>query len=107
MDTIKFTKMHGLGNDFVIIDAINQNFSPDAEKIKKWSNRHTGIGFNQLLVVEKPTDSSCDFCYRIFDANGDEFGQSGNGALCFFRFVRDKKLTDKNNNTLRFISYPN
>lgn len=100
MSTIKFSKMHGLGNDFVIIDAINQDFTPDVEKIKKWSNRHTGIGFDHILIVEKPVDSACDFRYRMFNANGEEVKQGGNAARCFFRFVRDKKLTDKNKITV-------
>lgn len=93
---MRFTKMHGLGNDFVVVDAINQRVSLTAKKIRFMANRHTGIGFDQLLVVEKTNQENADFKYRIFNADGSEVGQCGNGARCFARFVRDKKLTDKN-----------
>lgn len=93
--TLNFTKMQGLGNDFMVVDAIHQSveFSPDV--IKQWSDRHFGIGFDQLLVVEKPTQSGVDFRYRIFNADGSEVQQCGNGARCFARFVYDKGLTEK------------
>ncbi len=87
--------MHGLGNDFVVVDAINQRISLTPKKIRFMANRHTGIGFDQLLVVEKTNQLNADFKYRIFNADGSEVGQCGNGARCFARFVRDKKLTDK------------
>jgi diaminopimelate epimerase len=93
---IHFSKMHGLGNDFVVIDAINQHINLTSEQIRFMSNRHFGIGFDQLLLVEKPTSDNADFKYRIFNADGSEVGQCGNGARCFARFVRDKKLSDKN-----------
>lgn len=93
---MKFTKMHGLGNDFVVVDAINQRIALTPKKIRFMANRHTGIGFDQLLVVEKSNQENADFKYRIFNADGSEVGQCGNGARCFARFVRDKKLTDKN-----------
>ena len=93
---IHFSKMHGLGNDFVVIDAINQYINLTSEQIRFMSNRHFGIGFDQLLLVEKPTSDNADFKYRIFNADGSEVGQCGNGARCFARFVRDKKLSDKN-----------
>jgi diaminopimelate epimerase len=93
---INFTKMHGLGNDFVVIDAINQSISLTPEQIRLLSNRHFGIGFDQLLLVEKPVSDNADFKYRIFNADGSEVAQCGNGARCFARFVRDKKLSDKN-----------
>jgi diaminopimelate epimerase len=93
---INFTKMHGLGNDFVVIDAINQQISLTPEQIRFISNRHFGIGFDQLLLVEKPASDNADFKYRIFNADGSEVAQCGNGARCFARFVRDKKLSDKN-----------
>lgn len=93
---MKFTKMHGLGNDFVVVDAINQRIALTPKKIRFMANRHTGIGFDQLLVVEKTNQETADFKYRIFNADGSEVGQCGNGARCFARFVRDKKLTDKN-----------
>lgn len=93
---INFTKMHGLGNDFVVIDAINQQFTLSPERIRQISDRHFGIGFDQLLMVEKPVSADADFKYRIFNADGGEVSQCGNGARCFARFVRDKKLSDKN-----------
>jgi diaminopimelate epimerase len=92
---INFTKMQGLGNDFVVIDAINQHITLTSEQIRFMSNRHFGIGFDQLLLVEKPVSDNADFKYRIFNADGSEVGQCGNGARCFARFVRDKKLSGK------------
>ena len=92
---INFTKMHGLGNDFVVIDAINQSVALTPEQIRFMSDRHFGIGFDQLLLVEKPVSANADFKYRIFNADGSEVAQCGNGARCFARFVRDKKLSDK------------
>jgi len=92
---INFTKMHGLGNDFVVIDAINQHVGLTAGQIRQLSDRHFGIGFDQLLLVEKPASDNADFKYRIFNADGSEVAQCGNGARCFARFVRDKQLTDK------------
>jgi diaminopimelate epimerase len=93
---INFTKMHGLGNDFVVIDAINQQIALTSEQIRQLSDRHFGIGFDQLLLVEKAVNANADFKYRIFNADGGEVAQCGNGARCFARFVRDKKLSDKN-----------
>ena len=95
MQTLQFTKMHGLGNDFMVIDGIHQSFEPTPERIMAWANRHTGVGFDQLLLVEEASDSACDFHYRIFNADGCEVEQDGNGARCFFRFVREKNLTQK------------
>ena len=92
----EFTKMHGLGNDFVVIDAINQKISLNAEKIRFLADRHFGIGFDQLLLVEKPTQENADYRYGIYNADGGEVAQCGNGARCFARFVRDKGLSDKN-----------
>jgi diaminopimelate epimerase len=92
---INFTKMHGLGNDFVVIDAINQHIDLTSEQIQRLSDRHFGIGFDQLLLVEKAVSANADFKYRIFNADGGEVDQCGNGARCFARFVRDKKLSDK------------
>ena len=93
---INFTKMHGLGNDFVVIDAINQHVVLTAEKIKSLSDRHFGIGFDQLLLVDKALSENADFTYRIFNADGGEVSQCGNGARCFARFVQEKKLSNKN-----------
>ncbi|VEF01780.1 diaminopimelate epimerase [Neisseria canis] len=95
MKTLKFTKMHGLGNDFMVVDGINQQFDPAQAPLTQWANRHTGVGFDQLLLVEKPHTDKVDFRYRIFNADGSEVEQCGNGARCFVRFVTDKKLTDK------------
>jgi len=92
---INFTKMHGLGNDFVVIDAINQAFALTPKQIHDLSDRHYGIGFDQLLLVESPVSDNADFKYRIFNADGGEVSQCGNGARCFARFVRYAGLSDK------------
>jgi len=86
--------MHGLGNDFIVIDAISQPVSLDPVTIRQLADRHFGIGFDQLLVVEKPGEGG-DFRYRIFNADGGEVEQCGNGARCFARFVHDRNLTSK------------
>lgn len=93
---INFVKMHGLGNDFVVIDAISQNVSLSAAQIQKLAHRKHSIGFDQLLLVESAVSAEVDFRYRIFNSDGSEVGQCGNGARCFAQFVRLKKLTDKN-----------
>ncbi|PPD29041.1 MAG: diaminopimelate epimerase [Methylomonas sp.] len=90
-----FTKMHGLGNDFVVIDAINQAIALTPGQIRCLADRHFGVGFDQLLLVQKPVSENADFKYRIFNADGGEVSQCGNGARCFARFVRDKRLTHK------------
>ena len=87
--------MHGLGNDFVVIDAINQTVDLTPEHIRLLADRHFGIGFDQLLLVENPSSRTADFTYRIFNADGSEVAQCGNGARCFARFVRDKGLSTK------------
>lgn len=92
---IRFTKMHGLGNDFIIIDAIRQNIHLTPGNIAKLSRRDTGIGFDQCLLVESSNATDVDFFYRIFNANGQEVGQCGNGARCLTRFVQHYGLTDK------------
>ena len=92
---IKFTKMHGIGNDFVVIDAYTQTVKLSADEVRAIANRHFGIGCDQLLLVEKSTLPGIDFRYRIFNADGGEVEQCGNGARCFVRFVHDKQLTDK------------
>jgi len=91
---LKFAKMHGLGNDFAVVDAINQQFEPYPELVRRWSDRFNGIGFDQLLVVEAPQTDAAAFRYRIFNADGGEVAQCGNGARCFARFVREQGLTD-------------
>lgn len=93
--SLKFSKMHGLGNDFMVIDGINQTFTLNAAQIAQWANRHLGIGFDQLLLVERAQSPAADFRYRIFNADGGEVQQCGNGARCFAKFVYDKGLTDK------------
>ena len=93
--TLEFTKMHGLGNDFVVIDAINQSVFLTAEQIQQLADRHLGIGFDQLLLVEAATTAAADFRYRIFNADGSEVGQCGNGARCFMQFVYEHGLSRK------------
>ena len=92
---IKFTKMHGLGNDFVVLDAVSQALSLTPEQARFLADRHFGVGCDQVLVVEKPSRSDADFRYRIFNADGGEVEQCGNGARCFVRFVHEKGLTAK------------
>ena len=89
---LHFTKMHGLGNDFMVVDMVSQNLRLPPEKIRRLADRRHGVGFDQLLLVEPPTNPDMDFRYRIFNADGSEVEQCGNGARCFARFVRDKKL---------------
>lgn len=90
---IKFTKMHGLGNDFVVIDALSQHIDLTSEQIVAMADRHFGIGCDQLLLVEKATNPQAEFRYRIFNADGGEVEQCGNGARCFALFVREQGLT--------------
>lgn len=93
--TLKFTKMHGAGNDFVVIDAINQPASFTPEQWRWIADRRFGIGADQILVVERPSRPDVDFRYRIFNADGGEVEQCGNGARAFVKFVVDKGLTEK------------
>ena len=95
MKKLKFTKMHGLGNDFMVVDGVSQAFEPQEAPLTQWANRHTGVGFDQLLLVEKAGAADVDFRYRIFNADGSEVEQCGNGARCFARFVSDKGLSNK------------
>lgn len=90
-----FTKMHGIGNDFVVIDAIRQSVALTPAAIRTLADRHVGIGCDQLLLVEAPTRADADFRYRIFNADGGEVEQCGNGARCFARFVREHDLSDR------------
>lgn len=92
---LRFTKMHGLGNDFVVIDGLTQQVALSGEQIQAIANRNFGIGCDQLLLVEAPSQPDQDFKYRIFNASGDEVEQCGNGARCFAKFVRDQRLTFK------------
>lgn len=92
---LDFVKMHGLGNDFVLIDAVTQKVSLNDQQIRQLANRKFGIGFDQLLLAELPSTENVDFRYRIFNSDGSEVEQCGNGARCFAQFVRYKGLTDK------------
>lgn len=92
---LRFTKMHGLGNDFMVIDLVSQHAHISPRHVRQWGDRHTGVGFDQLLIVEPPSRPDVDFRYRIFNADGSEVEQCGNGARCFARFVLDKRLTAK------------
>ena len=92
---LKFTKMHGAGNDFVVIDAINQQIDFSTEQWRHLGDRRFGVGADQILVVERPLEPGCDFRYRIFNSDGGEVEQCGNGSRAFVRFVSEKGLTDK------------
>lgn len=92
---LKFTKMQGLGNDFVVFDGVRQSVNLSAAQIRQIADRHFGVGCDQLLLVEKPKVADADFRYRIFNADGGEVEQCGNGARCFVRFVHDQGLTDQ------------
>jgi diaminopimelate epimerase len=92
---LKFTKMHGAGNDFVVIDGVRQKIALTPEQFRFLADRHFGVGCDQILLVEKPEHPEADFRYRIFNADGGEVEQCGNGARCFVRFVHDHKLTPK------------
>jgi len=93
--TVEFTKMQGLGNDFVVIDAVRQTLKLSRDQARRLADRHRGVGCDQILVVEPADDPAFDFRYRIYNADGGEVEQCGNGARCFARFVRDKGLTDR------------
>jgi diaminopimelate epimerase len=106
---VPFTKMHGAGNDFVVFDGISRPIRLTPEKIRRLADRHFGVGCDQVLVVERPTAAGADFRYRIFNADGAEVEQCGNGARCFVRFVRDKRLTARDEiavETLAGMIYP-
>lgn len=92
---IDFVKMHGLGNDFVMLNATRNKFNLSKEQIIALAHRHTGIGFDQLLMVEPAASAAVDFAYRIFNSDGNEVEQCGNGARCFAQYVRKIGLTDK------------
>jgi len=92
---LKFTKMHGAGNDFVVLDGYSQPLALSAAQVRALASRHFGVGADQLLLVEKPTIEGVDFRYRIFNCDGGEVEHCGNGARCFVKFVRDIGLTDR------------
>lgn len=100
---IKFTKMHGAGNDFVVLDGIHQTLNFSTAQWQQLADRHFGVGADQILVVESAQNAGADFRYRIFNADGGEVEQCGNGARCFVRFVHDKKLTDKTSITVETL----
>ena len=92
---LRFAKMHGLGNDFMVVDLVTQRGMPTPEDVRSWSDRRTGVGFDQLLAALPPRDPDADFRMRIFNADGSEAEQCGNGARCFARFVVEEQLTVK------------
>ena len=92
---IEFTKMHGLGNDFMVIDLVTQRMNLNTDLVRLLADRHLGVGFDQLLIVEPPTRPDVDFRYRIFNSDGSEVSQCGNGARCFASFVQARKLSFK------------
>lgn len=98
---LKFTKMHGAGNDFVVIDGINQDIRFTPEQWKLLGDRRFGVGADQMLLVEKPTEAGCDFRYRIFNADGGEVEQCGNGSRAFVKFVAEKGLTSQRSITVQ------
>ena len=93
--TVNFAKMHGLGNDFMVIDNVTQEVALEREQIARWADRRTGIGFDQLLEIAPPTDPDADFFYRIYNADGSQAEQCGNGARCIARYARYRGLTPK------------
>jgi diaminopimelate epimerase len=92
---LRFTKMHGAGNDFVMLDGVREKFSLNAVQLRRLADRHVGVGADQILLVEPAARPDTDFRYRIFNADGAEVEQCGNGARCFVKFVRALGLTDK------------
>ena len=110
---LKFSKMHGLGNDFMVVDLVSQHWETDPKSIAAWGDRHTGVGFDQFLAVKPPTDPDADFYYQIFNSDGSEAEQCGNGARCFARFVADQALSPKtelvlqtSNNQIKTVRLP-
>ncbi|MBK8322725.1 MAG: diaminopimelate epimerase [Betaproteobacteria bacterium] len=106
---IRFTKMQGQGNDFIVLDGVRQRLELPSDLVRRLADRHFGIGCDQVLVVEPPRESGHDFRYRIWNADGGEVEQCGNGARCFARYVRDEGLTDKDEisvETARGVIHP-
>jgi diaminopimelate epimerase len=93
--SLHFTKMHGLGNDFMVLNLVDQQVQLSQALVREWSQRQTGVGFDQLLIIEPTTQAGCDFAYRIYNADGGEVEHCGNGARCVTRFVVDKGLSTK------------
>ena len=92
---VNFSKMHGVGNDFAVIDLVTQAGALSPSGVKGLAHRHTGVGVDQLLTIEPPTTRTADFFYRIYNADGSESGQCGNGARCVAKFIYDKQLSPK------------
>ena len=92
---LQFAKMHGLGNDFMVLDLVTQHWEPTPERVRIWSDRRTGVGFDQLLLIEPPTDPEADFRYRIFNCDGAEVEQCGNGARCAAYYIAHRNLSPK------------
>jgi diaminopimelate epimerase len=103
---VEFAKMHGLGNDFMVLDLVSQDCNMSAEQIRAWADRHTGVGFDQLLVVEPPTEPDADFRYRIFNADGGEAQQCGNGARCVASYIAHRGLSPKPQLQLQTLGGP-
>jgi diaminopimelate epimerase len=104
--TLEFAKMHGLGNDFMVLDLVTQLFTLTPDRVRAWADRRTGVGFDQLLAIEPPTDPDFDFRYRIFNADGTEVEQCGNGARCAARFVALRQLSPKETLRLQTLGGP-
>ena len=92
---LRFTKMHGLGNDFMVVDLVTQRYKFNSQMVERLGDRKLGVGFDQLLIIEIPSNPDMDFRYRIFNSDGSEVEHCGNGARCFALFVRDKRLSVK------------
>lgn len=101
---VPFTKMHGLGNDFVVLDLVSNHFTLTPEHVRYLADRHFGVGCDQVLVIEPPSDPSVDFNYRIFNIDGEEVEHCGNGARCFATYVHDKGLTTRNPVLVRTVN---
>ena len=97
---IPFTKMHGIGNDFIIIDQLKNQYHLNSDIIKSLSHRQFGIGFDQLLIIESSLNPEAEFRYRIFNADGNEVEQCGNGARCFYRYIKNKNISDSSKITV-------
>ena len=97
---IPFTKMHGIGNDFIIINQLKNQYHLNSEIIKSLSHRKFGIGFDQLLIIESSLNPEAEFKYRIFNADGNEVEQCGNGARCFYRYIKNKNISDSSKITV-------
>lgn len=103
---LEFAKMHGLGNDFMVIDLVSQDLSVTREQIGAWADRRTGIGFDQLLTIEPPTEPDVDFRYRIYNADGAEVEQCGNGARCAAKFIGLRRLSPKSTLRMQTLGGP-